>query len=378
VDKQPLIHNEKGITQFNLKKMNKIFTSLLLLISVGAFSQDGSSSKPAAVTKRVLIEEATGTWCGWCVRGIVNMDDIHKTYPTTTALVAVHNGDDMVNSTYDTGIKPKVSKGYPNGLIDRQNLQVDPGDFKTEYLKRVKYVPVIDVFIDKVTFNTTTKELSFQVNAKTVAAFNGSYRFNAVITEMQVHGTSTKYDQHNYYAGGGSGTMGGFESKPDPVKAANMYYDFVGRAILGAWDGTAGSIPATNASGATISYTYNTTLNAAWNLKNLSIVGFVINSTTGLVENASETVNINSVITGIDFTALEQNVNVYPNPTTGIITIENPSMADVTVYNIAGSEVAKAEKNAKQIDLSAFPEGVYFVRFSSQNETTVKKVALIR
>jgi hypothetical protein len=363
--------------------MNKIFTSLLLLLTVGTFAQDGSGSKPAAATKRVLIEEATGTWCGWCVRGIVMMEDLHKTYPSTTALVAVHNGDDMVEKPYDAGMKVK---GYPSGWVDRQKTETDPSDFKTAYAARVKYVPAIDVFIDKVAYNAATREISFQVNATTVAAFNGSYRFNATITEMQVHGTTTKYDQHNYYAGGGSGKMGGFESKPDPIKAADMYYDFVGRALLGDWAGTANSIPATNASGVTISYTYKkiiplTTLAPivpVWNIKNLSIIGFVINSTTGLVENASETVNINSIITGIDNNELTNNVAVYPNPSNGLITIENPTAAEVSIYNMAGSEVTKVDRNANHIDLSAYPEGMYFVRFTNQNETTVKKVVLIK
>ena len=42
-------------------------------------------------TKRVLFEEATGTWCQWCPRGAVYMDSLHKVYPTTAMLVAVHN-----------------------------------------------------------------------------------------------------------------------------------------------------------------------------------------------------------------------------------------------------------------------------------------------
>jgi hypothetical protein len=357
--------------------MNRIFTSLLLLITVGAVAQDGATPPTRAVTKRVLIEEATGTWCGWCVRGIVMMETLHKEFPSTAALVAVHNGDPMVETTYDAGIKPKIG-GYPSGLVDRQKTEVDPSDFKTAYATRVKYVPVIDVFIDKVAYDATTKELSFQVNATTVAAFNGQYRFNAVLTEMHVTGTTTKYAQANYYAGGGSGKMGGYETKKDPVPAAEMSYDFVGRAILGGWAGTSGSIPATNASGATISYTYKKVLPTTWNLKNLSIIGFVINSTTGLVENASETVNINSIITGINTNELANNIAVYPNPTNGLITIENPTAAAVTVYNMAGSEITKVDPNANQIDLSAFPEGVYFVRFSNQNETTVKKIVLIK
>ncbi len=312
------------------------------------------------------------------------MDELHKDYASTTALIAIHNGDPMTDIPYDAGIKPKVSKGYPNGLVDRQNIQVDPSEFKAEYLKRIKYVPVIDVFIDKVTYNASTRALSFQVNATTVAAFNGSYRFNATLVENQVHGTTTKYDQHNYYAGGGSGAMGGFESKPDPVKAANMYYDYVGRTILGGWDGTAGSIPATNASGVTISYTYKTTLpkeadpstTLLWNLKNLSIIGFVINSTTGLVENASATVNISSAVTGIT-TEEESNMLVYPNPTTGLVTIANSAPTDISVFNMTGSMV-KAERNVVQMDLSDLPDGVYFLKFGNQNEQIMKKIVLIK
>jgi len=221
--------------------MKQIITFLFISAALTAFSQiDPNATEPGAVkapngvTKRVLIEEATGTWCGYCVRGIVKMEELENLYPETTALIAVHNGDPMTDATYDTGIGAKIA-GYPSGLVDRQpttkNEGIDPSDFKTEYLKRIKYVPVIDVFIDNVSWNASTRLLSFRVNATTVAAFNGSYRFNAALTEMEVHGTTTKYAQHNYYSDGSLGAMGGFETKPDPVPAADMFYDHVGRVF---------------------------------------------------------------------------------------------------------------------------------------------------
>lgn len=221
--------------------MKQIITFLFISAALTAFSQiDPNATEPGAVkapngvTKRVLIEEATGTWCGYCVRGIVKMEELENLYPETTAPIAVHNGDPMTDATYDTGIGAKIA-GYPSGLVDRQpttkNEGIDPSDFKTEYLKRIKYVPVIDVFIDNVSWNASTRLLSFRVNATTVAAFNGSYRFNAALTEMEVHGTTTKYAQHNYYSDGSLGAMGGFETKPDPVPAADMFYDHVGRVF---------------------------------------------------------------------------------------------------------------------------------------------------
>lgn len=364
--------------------MKKI-TFLFLLATMSALSQNeaavsGTNENNAvptrAVVKRVLVEEATGTWCGYCVRGIVMMESLHKDYPSTTALVAVHNGDPMVDATYDGAIGPKIT-GYPSGLIDRMKAEVDPSDFEAEYLKRVKYVPVIDVFIDNVSWNAATRLLSFRVNAATVAAFNGNYRFNAVLTEMQVHGTTTKYAQHNYYSDGSLGAMGGFEKKPDPVPAADMYYDFVGRTLLGGWAGTASSIPATNASGKTISYTYTKTLPATWNEKNISLIGFVINSTDGTVENASLTVKLQSVITGLD-KEVKNDAIVYPNPTSGLVSIKNTAAMDITVYNVTGSQVLKMEKNTTQIDLSDLPDGVYFVKFNNQQEAFTKKIVLLR
>lgn len=365
--------------------MKKI-TFLFLLSAISAFSQNDTkvsettekvaASAPNAVVKRVLVEEATGTWCGFCVRGIVMMESLNKDYASTTALIAVHNADPMTDATYDAAMGPKIT-GYPSGLIDRQKAEVDPSDFKTEYLKRVKYVPVIDVFIDNVSWNASTRLLSFRVNATTVAAFNGSYRFNAALTEMQVHGTTTKYAQHNYYSDGSLGAMGGFEKKADPVPAADMYYDFVGRTILGGWDGTANSIPATNASGQTISYTYTKTLPATWNEKNLSLIGFVINSTNGTVENSSLTVKLQSVITGLDKEE-KADLIAYPNPTSGLVSIKNAAAMDITVYNVTGSQVLKAEKNVSQIDLSDLPDGIYFLKFNTQTEVYTKKFVLIK
>jgi len=366
----------------NYSPMKKHITFLLALASAGVFAQSSSGTKTAAAaTKRVLIEEATGTWCGWCVRGICMTDDLNKKHPSTTAIVAVHNGDPMKVTAYDNGMAATMKAyfgsnwGYPGGFVDRLKTtsEVDPEDFEAEYNKRITYATPVDVFIDNVAWNSTTRALTFKVNATTVAALNGTYKFNAVITEMQVHGTTTQYDQHNYYDDGSSGPMCGFESKPDPVPAAQMYYDFVGRAIMAGWDGTAGSIPASVPVGQTVSYTYSTTVPAGWNEKNLTLIGFVINSSNGSVENCSKTTLVPTAI-GENF---KTEFVAYPNPTTGIVSIRNSDPLDITVFNVMG-EVVKAEKHVSRIDLSSLEDGIYFLRFNNGNNTSTQKFILAR
>ena len=44
---------------------------------------------------RALVEEYTGTWCGWCTRGLVAMRLLAETYGDDFIGVAYHNSDPM-------------------------------------------------------------------------------------------------------------------------------------------------------------------------------------------------------------------------------------------------------------------------------------------
>jgi hypothetical protein len=74
---------------------------------------------------------------------------------------------------------------------------------------------------------------------------------------------------------------------------------------------------------------------------------------------------------------------VYPNPTTGLLTIIPGESAgkvdDLTVMDITGKTVYSNIVSAGQqysIDLSAFPGGYYFVQVTSEIGTLTKKVIL--
>jgi CubicO group peptidase (beta-lactamase class C family) len=73
-------------------------------------------------------------------------------------------------------------------------------------------------------------------------------------------------------------------------------------------------------------------------------------------------------------------LEIYPNPTNGILTIGifNPQNADIEIFNINGSLVYSKplKSNQEQIDLSAYPKGVYFVKVRQQGLVKVEKVVL--
>jgi hypothetical protein len=72
--------------------------------------------------------------------------------------------------------------------------------------------------------------------------------------------------------------------------------------------------------------------------------------------------------------------NVYPNPTTGIINIKNTTGNLVNIYDILGHNVFTAKINGsfnvQTLNLSALQPGLYFVKISDGNSSSVKKVIL--
>ena len=88
---------------------------------------------------------------------------------------------------------------------------------------------------------------------------------------------------------------------------------------------------------------------------------------------------INRGTTGINEIA-EGEVNVYPNPATTVINIDNAEGAQVSVFDINGRMISNVESaSANQtIDASNFAKGMYIVRIANGNNVITKKVSVVR
>lgn len=91
-----------------------------------------------------------------------------------------------------------------------------------------------------------------------------------------------------------------------------------------------------------------------------------------------------SLITEFKLSATEINenelssMNVYPNPSTGVFNIKGlGSNVKMTVSNAQGQELySKLVSGNTQLDLTAQPKGIYFIKFMSNNSTRVEKVVI--
>jgi len=338
-------------------------------------------------TKRVLFEEATGTWCGWCPRGTVYMDSIHKTYPTTAMLVAVHNNDPMAVTDYDAGMGGLIS-GYPSGLVDREpNKEYDPSEFFDAYDAKISEVTPCDVIVDA-TYNAATRTYDITIGAKFATDLNGDFRLNAIVTEDHVTGSGNAYSQTNYYAGGANGDMGNFHNLPDPVPSNLMEYNHVGRGILGGFESLENSLPTTITSGSTYSATFSYVVPLTQNPNEMHIIGYVIDASTGQVFNANEK-NFASGVTTQKANSFA--VSTFPNPSLGKTTFEvkmDKLAEDISleVYDLTG-RLVYSSSNGLSIGGSKFinweanenvANGVYQALIKVGNETVSAKVVLAR
>jgi hypothetical protein len=89
--------------------------------------------------------------------------------------------------------------------------------------------------------------------------------------------------------------------------------------------------------------------------------------------------NLESSTLAIENIALN-NISMYPNPTSGKITIENLNAQEVSLYNLIGQKIGNFKVNSIDkninIDLSDYKSGVYFLHVKRNNKLVVKKLII--
>ncbi len=339
-----------------------------------------------APNKRVIAEEATGTWCGWCPRGAVFMDAMAHDYPGYFIPVAVHNNDPMVVAAYDAGVGAFPGfTGYPNAIVDRTIVQ-DPSQMETSLFNYIVNAPVATL-VNGASYDEISGELKVSVTADFVTAVAGNWRLNVVLTEDGVTGTGAAWNQANYYAGGGSGVMGGYETLSNPVPAAAMVYDHVARAILGGFAGTAGSLPNPIELGSSHVYTFTWTVPANMKRENMHVISMLIQP-NGRINNANTFTFDEAIANGLASSNEEPvaltSLDVYPNPanemTTVNLNLNDPQPVRMEVINLLGQSVYHESfgtlhgEQWLQLRTSHLSNGAYTLRIYTGNAFATRKL----
>ncbi len=303
--------------------------------------------------RNVVIEEGTGTWCGWCVRGYVGMEYMSEKYNDGSYIgIAVHSGDAMEAESYVPMVQNYFS-GFPSAVVNRSSL-IDPGQEELEqaYLNSVALPAYgkVDLKVDGIDGDnlsvTSTSEFIF--SEPCLVAY--------VIKEDNVG----PYSQTNYYSGGGNGAMGGFENKGQNVR---LTFNEVARDIKDAF-GLAESLPDNIEAGKQYTHSTKISLENVKDVDNAYVIAMLINQNDGSIINAKQVklegsgVNVNGISTE-DASAV--------STAKGSIIIKGNCSADV--FTLDGRKVAEIDGNSS----ANVAAGIYVVRVAGSAVKVVVK-----
>ncbi|KAA5534871.1 T9SS type A sorting domain-containing protein [Taibaiella lutea] len=343
---------------------------------------------PYLPVKRPLFEEGTGTWCGWCPRGAVFMDKFHANHSNGVASqIAVHNNDPMMVADYNSYMA-NYAGGFPNLVIDRTIVK-DPRDIDSAFIIAQNNFSFADFIMDAPIINGNT--VSIPVAIKPVVTITNP-KLALVITESNVKGSGSNWPQNNYYSGGGSGVMGGWENEASHVDG--VYFHFVARSITPSAGGNSGHLPSTLVAGTVYRDTLTATLNSEWKTNNLQYVALFINGNNTSVMNTASSASptllpalgnstaITNIESGIEGAA------IYPNPTSGksylSVKIKDEGKTVLTVSDIAGRKLFSTTQqmhsgnNTVEIETGNLATGSYFITFTTEKENVTLRLQVVK
>ncbi len=230
--------------------------------------------------RKMVVEEGTGTWCGWCVYGIVGLREMKRLHPDDFIGIAIHSGDAYEVAGYTSWINKKLPSGFPGCINNRVNKEELPRLAELQaWYAGMPNVADAGVWL---TASVSGTKITFETETRFYRNISGTdYRMVFVVTENKIPVT-----QKNFYTGNARGEMGGFENLPGDC---HVEIDDVARGIYPAIEGQKGGFPANVESGVTYYYRCTTDLPKYSKAENLEVVALLLDGKTGEIVQADKT-----------------------------------------------------------------------------------------
>ena len=156
------------------------------------------------VQRNTVVEEFTGTGCGWCPRGMQGMANLRAEFGDRFIGLAFHTyntSDPMYPNYYISASKLGIS-GAPSCIMDRKEV-MDPyyGTEKNEryVLQDFEDYSSIPAYVDIDLKAEWADNDKVQIDAKIESLADDKYEVVYVLTADSLTGTSTAWRQSNYY-----------------------------------------------------------------------------------------------------------------------------------------------------------------------------------
>lgn len=323
--------------------------------------------------RRVVCEEGTGTWCGFCVRGVVGMEYMKETYPDFIG-IAVHVGQDIMTVDGYSDVLNSAEYFYgsaPKCIFNRKKEYMgDPYNDIEQLYRSTMSEPTVATHSVEATIDKNSYKL--EVRMKSSFTFTDqdtplAYSFIVLENGVSVPGDENYY-QKNYYTGGSMGDMGGFADQPEVI--TDFVFNDVARYIHGGFYGVDNSVGDVVA-GEVQERTYVIDIpSVVRKPDNMEIVSIIIDRTNGEILNADMVKPVAGTVSGVEDNRKDGS-NFKATSREGGIMITTEKPVGISIYGIGGTLMSRT-----YVDGTAefeLPAGYYIVK-SESDTTSVQKV----
>lgn len=306
---------------------------------------EGSIDVYATLPKhRAVVEEYTGTWCGWCPRGLVALEVLSRRYPDDFIGISYHNADGMeimANAQF-----PSSVSGYPYAVLDRVEgadpyygvAQATAMDIENDWKRRcAEFAPADVATTAYLNDDRSSVEMTTTVTFP-LADGNANYKVEYILVSDSLYNES--WGQSNYFA---NGSQGGAETYAEPefevfYKGGSYVYGLYYPDVIIATSrlsGANGTLPSSIKEDEENVLSYSFDLSQAVNT-----------SGTSLVQNYNALRVVALLLDGSGKIVNAAKSKVYANAAAGIQQAEAGAQATATpaIYDLAGRRLAQPAK----------------------------------
>ena len=338
LDNIPFNESKQLNIEFNADEETKKYEKTFTITKVNGV--DNASDKKNAIGNlitmlekpvvRPVVEEFTGTWCGWCTVGYDGMEKAHETFGDKVVLIAVHYGDPMEISDYSS--VASRADGYPSSIIDRGIAAYpSPSNLKYYINQQIQNKIALASLQVSATWANSLKRV-IRVNTRTKFVYsddNVNYGIAFALIEDGMSGKTSNWQQTNYISG-----VDDYKDEypfwyDSPSKVSGIKFNHVAVAAWNIADGVKNSVNPVIQAGEEQEFSFDANISTNKVIQDktkLKMVAMLIDRSTGLIVNAAEAAVVEQDPTGIESINNEQLIN-------------NNEQSDGAVYDLSGRKV---------------------------------------
>lgn len=292
--------------------------------------------------KASVVEEFTGTGCGYCPRGHVGMAKLREKFGAQFIGVAMHyynSSDAMYNANH-----PNLGfSGAPSCMINRDGVTLDPyyGSKNTildDFSASLEELPELGVSVVGF-WNEDSTKVTAKATIDPLAS--GTYSTAYYLVADSLHGTTSAWKQGNYYNGYTAAQIGNEELAFLGTAGSSYAANFNDVMIASSYSSTTNKASdVTVTEGVLAEGTYTMSMPTKATLKNaidkelVYVVALVIDPSTGAVVNAAKG-------------------KIWTADATGISNTEAAKTATVVArYNVKGQMITTPQKGLNIVKMS--------------------------